>query len=224
MTGKRFECVIFDMDGTLLYTLDDITKSLNITLREFGYPEHSAEKVKTFINNGAYRLMELALPEDKRDEENVKEKLARYLEVYSEHVCEKTRPYDGITELVDRLKKAGIKLAVVSNKPDKQAKMLAGSCFGEGVFEYVSGTGIGLPTKPDKECVDRALSFLNVDRKNTLYVGDSYVDVLTAQNSGIPCAGVLWGFAGVHSFDEYKPEYQTATAYELEELIFNGNK
>ena len=106
MSGKRFECVIFDMDGTLLYTLDDITKSLNITLREFGYPEQSAEKVKTFINNGAYRLMELALPEDKRDEENVKEKLARYLEVYSEHVCEKTRPYDGITELEKSRNKA----------------------------------------------------------------------------------------------------------------------
>ena len=96
----HYSCVIFDMDGTLLYTIDDIAKSVNITLREFGYPEKTLEEVTSFVNNGAYRLMELALPEDKRDKDTVTTVLNRYLDVYDEHVCEKTHPYDGISELI----------------------------------------------------------------------------------------------------------------------------
>lgn len=219
MNDFRYTCVIFDMDGTLLYTIDDIAKSVNLTLREFGYPEHTVEEVKSFVNNGAYRLMELALPENARDPENVTAKLARYLEIYDEHVCEKTRPYDGIPEMLAHLNAAGIKLAVVSNKPDKQAKTLATHCFGEGTFGYVSGTGIGLPTKPDSICTARALAALGAKAEETLYVGDSYVDVLTAKNGGLDCAGVLWGFAGEHSFDEYHPKFTVKDAAALEGLI-----
>ena len=90
MKKPNYSCVIFDMDGTLLYTIDDIAKSVNITLKEFGYPEKTIEEVTSFVNNGAYRLMELALPEDKRDKETVTTVLNRYLDIYDEHVCEKT--------------------------------------------------------------------------------------------------------------------------------------
>ena len=219
MKKPNYSCVIFDMDGTLLYTIDDIAKSVNITLKEFGYPEKTIEEVTSFVNNGAYRLMELALPEDKRDKETVTTVLNRYLDIYDEHVCEKTHPYDGISKLVETLRNSGIKLAVVSNKPDRQAKTLAVHCFGEGVFSYVSGSGIGLPTKPDKACTDRAIDALSVDRKDVLYVGDSYVDVLTAKNAALPCAGVLWGCGGDHSFDTEKPDFYIHTAKELESLI-----
>lgn len=222
MTDFRYSSVIFDMDGTLLYTIDDIANSVNLTLREFGYPEHTVKEVEGFVNNGAYRLMELALPENARDPENVTAKLARYLEIYDEHVCEKTHPYDGIPELVEHLKQAGVKLAVVSNKPDKQAKTLAAHCFGEGTFAYVSGTGVGLPTKPDRVCTARALEALGACAEKTLYVGDSYVDVLTAENGGLDCAGVLWGFAGEHSFDEYHPKFTVENAAALEKLIRTG--
>lgn len=111
MKKPNYSCVIFDMDGTLLYTIDDIAKSVNITLKEFGYPEKTIEEVTSFVNNGAYRLMELALPEDKRDKETVTTVLNRYLDIYDEHVCEKTHPYDGIAELVETLRNSGIKLA-----------------------------------------------------------------------------------------------------------------
>ena len=117
--------------------------------------------------------------------------------------------------------KRQIKLAVVSNKPDKQAKTLAEHCFGKGVFSYVSGSGIGLPTKPDKACIDRAIDALKVDREKVLYVGDSYVDVLTAKNAALPCAGVLWGFGGEHSFDTEKPDFYIRTTKELETLILD---
>ena len=222
MRNKPYAGVIFDMDGTLLYTIDDIAKSVNLTLAEFGYPERTLDEVRSFVNNGAYRLMELALPEDARDRDNVTAKLARYLEIYDEHVCEKTHPYDGIPTLVAHLKAAGVKLAVVSNKPDRQAKTLAAHCFGEGTFSYVSGTGIGLPTKPEPACIDRALAVLKLEKDEILYVGDSYVDVLTAKNSSLDCAGVLWGFAGEHSFDEYQPDFTVRTAAELESLILGG--
>ena len=219
MKTLNYPCVIFDMDGTLLYTIDDIAKSVNITLNEFGFPEKSLEEVTSFVNNGAYRLMELALPEDKRDTETVTTVLNRYLEIYDEHVCEKTHPYDGIAALVDTLKQNGARLAVVSNKPDRQAKTLAEHCFGKNVFSYVSGSGIGLPTKPDKACTDRAIEALGVRREDVLYVGDSYVDVLTARNGRLPCAGVLWGFGGEHSFDTEKPDFTVRTVKELEKLI-----
>ena len=221
MNNKTYPCVIFDMDGTLLDTIDDIAKSVNLMLAEFGYPLCTYDEVRSFINNGAYRLLELALPEGARDETNVTAKLARYLEIYNEHVCEKTHPYDGIPELIKRLRASGVTLAVVSNKPDRQAKTLAAHCFGENVFAYVSGTGIGLPTKPEPACVDRALEAMGIaDKTGVLYVGDSYVDVLTAENSGLDCAGVLWGFAGEHSFDTHEPTFRIQNVKELEQLIF----
>lgn len=217
---KQFKCVIFDMDGTLLYTTEDITKSLNLTLSFFGYPLHTEKEVESYLNNGAYKLVERALPQDARDNETVSKVLKKYLEIYNQHVCEKTCPYDGIYELVKKLKESGIKIAVVSNKPDAQTKKLAVHCFGEGTFDYISGSGEGLPIKPDKECVFRATQSMGVDdMSEVLFVGDSCVDVLTAKNTGIKSAGVLWGFSGKASFSEHKPDYYIDTAKTLEKII-----
>ena len=216
----NYKCVIFDMDGTILDTTDDITKSVNLTLEEFGYPGHSAKEVVSYLNNGAVKLIERALPVSERNIENVLKVHKRYLEIYSEHVCEKTHAYEGIPDLFRKMKSVGIKLAVVSNKPYIQTKILTDKCFSKGTFDYVSGSGEGFPTKPDKACIDRALEVLKVDKKDVLYVGDSYVDVLTAKKSGITCAGVLWGFAGENSFTEHKPDYMVKDANQLEKLVF----
>lgn len=217
---NKYKCVIFDMDGTLLYTTQDIAKSLNITLEFFGYPLRTEKEAESYLNNGAYKLVERALPEDARDKENVTKVLKKYLEVYDEHFCEKTRPYDGIYNLVKKLKESGIKIAIVSNKPDVQTKKLATYCFGEGTFEYVSGSGEGLPIKPDRKCVDRAIESMGVATEDVLFVGDSGVDVLTARNAGVKCAGVLWGFSKDASFVEHKPDYYIDTAQTLEKIIF----
>lgn len=218
---SRYGCAIFDMDGTILDTVADCTKSINLTMLEFGYPLHTEAEVASYLNNGAYRLIERALPENARDEETVTRVLGRYLEIYAEHVCEMTHPYDGISELMKKLKNAGVKLAVVSNKPDKQTKMLTDKCFPTCTFDYVSGSGKGLPVKPDRACVEKALEQMKVARETAVYVGDSYVDVLTAQNSQIPCAGVLWGVGGKHSFDEHKPDFLIENVKELEKLFFD---
>lgn len=220
MAKVKYKCVIFDMDGTILDTTDDVTKSVNLTLEEFGYPLHTAKEVVSYLNNGAVKLIERALPESARDTENVLRVHKRYLEIYSEHVCEKTHAYPGISELLEKMRGDAVKLAVVSNKPQEQVKMLAEKCFPEGMFEYTSGSGEGVPTKPDRACIDRALDVLKVDKSEVLYVGDSYVDVLTAKNSDLVCAGVLWGFAGENSFIECKPDYTVKNTDELEKLIY----
>ncbi len=220
MKNAKYACVIFDLDGTLLDTIEDITNAVNITLCEFGYPKRSVSEVKTYINNGARRLIFLALPENARSDENVSAVLERYLDVYAEHVCEKTRPYDKIPELVKKLKDGGIKLAVVSNKPEKLVGALLEICFGKCVFDYFSGTGENLPRKPDKACVDKALASLGVQKESVLFVGDSSVDVLTAENSGLHCVGVTWGFGGEESFEGYVPENKAGTADELERIIY----
>ncbi len=216
MNISKYKCILFDMDGTLLYTVEDITTAVNLTLAEFGYPTHTLEEVTSYVNNGARRLIERALPENARDEANVKRVLERFLQYYDEHVCDKTRPYEGIPALLDELKKQGILLGVVSNKPNAQAEKLAAHCFGENTFSYVSGSGEGLPVKPDRACVDRALSALGVTAEETLYVGDSYVDVLTARNAGLYCVGVLWGFGGEHSFDTAAPDCTVRTCAEFD--------
>ena len=220
MVRVKYKCVIFDMDGTILDTTDDVTKSVNLTLEEFGYPLHTAKEVVSYLNNGAVKLIERALPESARDTEIVHKVHKRYLEIYSQYVCEKTHAYPGISGLLEKMKGEGIKLAVVSNKPQVQVKMLAEKCFPQGTFEYTSGPGEGVPTKPDRACIDRALEILKIDKKDVLYVGDSYVDVLTAKNSDLVCAGVLWGFAGENSFIEYKPDYTVKNTDELEKLVF----
>ena len=220
MKKAKYACVMFDLDGTLLDTIEDITNAVNLTLCEFSYPKRSVSEVKTYINNGARRLIYLALPEDERNDENVSRVLGRYLEVYADHVCEKTRPYGKIPELIKKLKNDGIKLAVVSNKPEILVKKLLDLCFGKGVFDYSSGTGENLPRKPDKVCVDLALEALGVQKESVLFVGDSSVDVLTAENSGLHCVGVTWGFGGEKSFEEFAPDEKAKSAKELEKIIY----
>jgi phosphoglycolate phosphatase len=218
--NSKYSCVIFDLDGTLLDTIEDIKNSVNVTLEKFGYPERSLAEVKSYINNGAYQLIFKALPENARSDENVKAVLADYVEVYAKHVCEKTRPYKDIPELISKLKSDGIKLAVVSNKPERHVRTLLDLCFGKGVFDYCSGTGENLPRKPDKECIRRALDYLKVPPDSVLYVGDSSVDVMTARNSELKCVGVTWGFGGKHSFDGYSPDITADSVKELESIIY----
>lgn len=215
---KKYKGVVFDMDGTLLDTLEDMQYSVNIAMKEYGFPLHTLEDIRHFINNGAHRLIELCLPEDKRDEKTVTEVLGRYLEIYAKDVCIKTHPYDGIEELMKKLHDEGYKLAVVSNKPDACAKLLSDKFFGDTVI-YTSGSGIGLPTKPDKECVARAAKFMGLDKEELIFVGDSCVDVLTAHNGGLECVGVTWGFHGANGFGEDAPDYTVGNANELYKII-----
>lgn len=217
--AKQFKAVLFDLDGTLLDTIGDIHHNVNLAMEKFGYPVHTKQEVRSFVNNGALDLMTKAVPQEARDRENVERVLKSYLEIYDKHVSVETTPYEGVCELVARLKKEGVLLAVVSNKPERHVKMLAEKFFGEGTFSYISGTGGDKPVKPSKECVDMALESLGVKHEDALFTGDSNVDMDTAKNSGLVSAGVTWGFHGKDSFKNSVPDNYIDTAEQLYNLI-----
>ena len=179
--------IIFDLDGTLLNTLDDLTDATNAALTHFGCKERTKEEVRSFVGNGAERLIRQALP-GKEDDPDVAEVLSWYKDFYAAHSQIKTRPYAGILEALAAVK-AEFPVAVVSNKPDEATKLLCKQYFGD---VYALGEGSAMPRKPAPDMVHRAMQVLGTDR--CVYVGDSEVDVLTAQNAGVPCLSVLWGF------------------------------
>lgn len=178
MTG-----ILFDLDGTLLNTLDDLMDAVNHTMEVFGYPRHSREEVRRFVGNGAGRLMQLSVPQGR----DWQEPLAAFQSYYREHCQIKTAPYPGIMEALYALKK--YPMAIVSNKPDAAVKKLCAQYF-PGI--YAQGEQPGCPRKPSPDMVRIAMEHIGVDR--CIYVGDSEVDVLTAHNAAVPCLSVLWGF------------------------------
>lgn len=176
--------ILFDLDGTLLDTLDDLADGVNHTLSQFGYPARSREEVRCFVGNGAARLLELAVPPGA----DWKEPLQVFQDYYRAHCQEKTAPYPGIPEALEALA-ARYPLAIVSNKPDRAVKALCARYF-PGI--YAQGEIPGCPRKPAPDMVFAGMKAIGVER--CIYVGDSEVDVQTAQNAGVPCLSVLWGF------------------------------
>ena len=180
--------IIWDLDGTLLNTLDDLTDAVNYSLRQYGCPERTAAEVRSFLGNGAKKLIWQALPsgEDAPDPEEV---LKTYQKYYQAHCQIQTAPYPGIPEVLDQLSREGIPMAVVSNKPDGAVKALCAHWFPQ---LQARGEAPDCPRKPAPDMVLKAMEDLGADQY--VYVGDSEVDVLTAQNAGIPCISVTWGF------------------------------
>ncbi len=179
--------ILFDLDGTLLETLADLTDAVNHTLRQYGCPERTMEQVRNAIGNGARQLIQLSLP-GKKDDPSVDEALAAYQSYYRTHCQVKTRPYDGVLEALTQLRKR-YPVAIVSNKPDPAVKLLSADYFGD---VFALGETADCPRKPAPDMLHKAMKQLGVE--TCIYVGDSDVDVLTAKNAGVPCLSVLWGF------------------------------
>ena len=175
--------ILFDLDGTLLDTLEDLKDGVNHTLEAFGYPTRTLEEVRRFVGNGAARLLQLAVPAG-ADWEAPLEEFRRY---YAAHCQVKTAPYPGIPAALEAL--SAHPIAIVSNKPDEAAKKLCREYF-PGL--YAQGEHPGCPRKPAPDMVLAAMAHIGADR--CIYVGDSEVDVCTARNAGVPCLSVLWGF------------------------------
>ncbi len=197
--------VIFDLDGTLLNSIDDICDSINETLVNYGYPTRTLEEVKSFVGNGAHNLVIKALPNTAK-EHTVDDFLKSYLDNYMNNLQNKTKPYDGILNLLEVLKDKGYKLAVVSNKSDSGVKALCKDYFNPYIKTAI-GESIHTPKKPAKEGVIQALKELDSSLEEAIYVGDSEVDVLTAKNSSIPCVGVTWGFRTKEILLQYGATY-----------------
>ena len=189
---RQYDTVIFDMDGTLLNTLDDLCTATNYALREMNMPERSLEEVRAFVGNGVRKLMLRAVPEG-CDEETFEKAFAKFKEYYTKHDNDSTHAYEGIVPLLRELKARGYALAIVSNKLDVAVKSLSQNYF-EGIVEVAIGDQEGLRKKPEPDMVEAALKELGKTKEQAVYVGDSDVDLLTAKNSGLPCISVLWGF------------------------------
>ena len=183
---------LFDLDGTLLETLKDLAASTNFALRQYDMPEHSIEDVRMFVGNGVKKLMERAIPNG-LDNPKFEEVYATFRQHYLNHNLDTTKPYDGIPELLRELKGRGKKLAIVSNKFYAATQDLARHFFPDTI-EVAIGERENIKKKPAPDTVVEALRQLGVSKEGAVYIGDSDVDIMTARNSGLPCASVLWGF------------------------------
>ena len=207
MKNKPIRAVVFDLDGTLLDTLRDLTDATNASLRKNGLPERSMEDVRRFVGNGIANLLVRAMPgreypDTLADITGDPEKLTMhqhllqdFSDYYEQHCEDNTRPYEGIIILLEQLKKQGIRIAVVSNKADFAVKKLIPVYFGDLVDVAIGeDEAHGIGKKPAPEMVMTALKSLGVTPDQAVYVGDSDVDIRTAKNAGMPCVSVLWGF------------------------------
>ncbi len=188
----KYSLAIFDMDGTILNTLEDLKDSLNFALTQNGLPTRTLEETRRFVGNGIRRLVELGVPEN--SSKGTTEKVFEcFNEHYAVHCNDKTRAYDGITELIKRLDSLGIKTAVVSNKSDYAVQTLCKDYF-DGLFGFALGLKDSIRKKPYPDSVNLVLEKFNIKKENAVYIGDSEVDIMTAGNAGIDCISVDWGF------------------------------
>ena len=185
---------VFDLDGTLLDTLDDLMNATNYALEEMGFPQRTRKEVEAFVGNGVAKLMERAVPAGTNPEDTARA-LNIFKPYYARHSKDKTAPYPGIIETLNTLRTKGCKLAVVSNKFDAAVKTLAQD-YVPGLMDEAAGDNeaLGVPKKPDATMVFQTLAALAVTPGRAVYVGDSDVDLQTAKNAGLPCISVTWGF------------------------------
>lgn len=188
----KYGCVIFDLDGTLLNTLDDLKNAVNAALAMRGYAPRTQEEVRLFVGNGVAKLIERAVPEGTSAEEAAAI-LADFREYYNAHLNVETHPYAGIAALLGKLRAAGVKVGVNSNKYDAAVQLLMNDHF-PGLFDKAVGESAAVPKKPSPIGVETLLKALGADAESAVYVGDSGVDLQTAQNAGLDGAWVSWGF------------------------------
>ncbi len=189
----KYSAVIFDLDGTLVNSIEDIADSMNKVLMANNYPTHDYEAYKYFVGSGIKNMVREALPKDCNKEEEISRRFAQMISIYADHCIDKTRPYEGIIELLAELKARNIKLSVLSNKADEFTKKITYALFPE-YFEYVVGLSPEIRKKPDPAGVLQLCHDLGTKPEETLYVGDTAIDMQTANNANMPSVGVLWGF------------------------------
>ena len=215
-----YDAILFDMDGTVLNTLDDLHDSVNTALRQFRLPERSIDQVRAALGNGSRYLIEHSVP-DGTPSALTEQILAFYEPWYTAHSRIKTRPYPGIPALMRRLRAAGLRLAIISNKPDSAVPALAEEHF-PGLLELAVGEREGVRRKPAPDMIFKAVEGLGLPLKRCLFVGDSEVDVATARAAGIDCVSVTWGFRTGDQLREAGASVLVNSADELGEWILKS--
>ena len=215
-----YSACIFDLDGTLLDTLEDLKNSVNYALKAKSYPQRTAEEVRSFVGNGIPMLIKRAIPEGTATAD-FEEALSIFKEHYAVHLNDSTKPYDGICEMLEYLKRNGIKTAVVTNKAHIAANELIKGFFGD-LITLTVGQKEDVPTKPDPTSLFEAIESLGCAEKDVLYVGDSDVDVFTAHNGTLKCVGVTWGFRSKESLLSAGADFIADTPQEIIKILDNN--
>ena len=192
--GMKYEAIVFDLDGTLLDTLEDIGSAANAVLAKNGFPVHATEEYREYVGEGARRLIERALPSVNHESAMIDKCVREYLEEYGRTWAATTRPYDGIDEMLSELSSRGLKLSILSNKTDEFTKKCVAHFFAQWEFDVVVGESEQIPPKPNPKGAFRVAELLRVDRNRILYAGDSGVDMKTAKSAKMFAIGVTWGF------------------------------
>ena len=213
-----FHNVIFDLDGTLLDTIDDLADAGNYVCRLHGWPTYTVEEYKRFVGNGMAKLVSRFVPEEWRTPEGVAAILEEFMPYYDAHKEDKTAPYTGLPEVVRMLKEAGVSMSVLTNKADELAGPVVESYY-PGVFSIVQGAIPGYEPKPDPALLQRLMERMGAERGNTLFVGDSNVDIRTAKNGGLTSCGVLWGFRGREELEKEGADQLVEEPQEFLEVI-----
>ena len=190
-----YKACIFDLDGTLTDTLESLSYSVNLTLKEMGLGQITNEQCKAFVGNGARKLLEQSIrAAGDENASRIEEAVEIYGRIFKQYCTYQVKPYDGIEPLLQELNKQGVKMAVLSNKPHLQTKDVVKSFFGEQMFACVQGQQEHVPRKPSPEAVFMILDEMQVKKEETLYIGDSEVDMMTGKAAGVDTIGVTWGF------------------------------
>ncbi len=211
--------IIFDLDGTLLNTIADLARSTNYALAKYGFPVHEVSEYNFFVGNGIQKLLERALPDGQKTTENVAKIKEAFLSYYDTHDTDESTPYPGIEDLLIGLQNRGIKLAVASNKYHSATKRLVKHFFPDIHFAKVFGQREGINPKPDPTIVFDILTATNTNKEDVIYVGDSGVDMQTANNAGITSVGVTWGFRPRAELESFSPNYIVDSAEQILNLI-----
>ena len=213
-----YSTVIFDLAGTLLNTIADLASAGNRVCRAHGWPEFSTAEFQAMVGHGIRNLVGRFTPEDRRDPETLDRAYRQFSAYYGAHSMDRTVPYPGIPELLDRLRGAGLRLAVCSNKADDFSGRLMEHYF-PGRFALVRGKREGVPVKPDPAVVRQMLEALRADPAGAVFVGDSAVDIHTGHNAGLPACGVTWGFRSRESLAEAGADFLADTPAQLEAIL-----
>ena len=213
-----YQHVIFDLDGTLLNTIEDLADASNWVCRNHGWPTHSVEEYKYFVGNGMTQLVLRFSPPEWHSPEGLAIILREFMTYYDAHKADKTAAYAGMPEAVARMKEAGVSLAVLSNKADEMAGPVVEHYY-PGLFPLVQGALDGVPTKPDPTLLHKLMGRMGATKADTLFVGDSNVDIKTAKNGGLTSCGVLWGFRTRAELEEEGASIIVETPQELVQVV-----
>lgn len=215
----KYKAVLFDLDGTLLDTIEDLADSMNVVLKKSGFPEHDVEEYKYFVGNGLRMLAARALPGDMRSDDIIDSAFNALCEEYNRRWSIKTKPYDGIPELLDSLESKGVKMAILSNKADQFTQAIVKKLLGDWTFQAVIGEGHSIPRKPDPKGAQEIARLMGLDPEEILYLGDSGTDMETATAAGMLPIGAAWGFRSTEELIRYGAVTVIKAPLELLELL-----